>query len=125
MSITLTCRCKSRLQVKDHLAGKLIQCPRCGENLMVPRPETSSSTAEDEDDSYELAPAAELPVNQPACPSCGADLPSGAVLCVKCGYHLVLGKHMGEQTAPPSPSAPARGSAPSHGNKVADLSDDA
>ena len=94
MSISLTCRCKTRLQVNEQLAGKLVKCPKCGESLIVPRPEPASA-AEDESDEYALAPAVELPAKKPACPACNADLPDGAVLCVQCGYHLVLKKHIG------------------------------
>ncbi len=95
MAISITCRCKSKLEVEDDLAGTLVRCPRCGESLMVPRPAAPSVAAEEESDSYELAPLEPLPSKQPACPSCGTDLPSGAVLCVQCGYHLQLKKHMG------------------------------
>lgn len=28
------------------------------------------------------------------CPSCDAELPDGAVLCVECGYHLERGEHL-------------------------------
>lgn len=95
MAISLTCRCKSILDVEAHLAGTVVRCPRCGESLMVPRPKGASTAAGDEEDSYELAPEEPLPPKSPTCPSCGADLPSGAVLCVQCGYHLQLKKHMG------------------------------
>ena len=92
MPIPLICRCQTRLQVKEHLAGTLVRCPKCGENLMVPRP----AGAPDEEDSYELAPEVELPTKSPTCPSCNTDLAPGAVLCVNCGFHLVLKKHMGD-----------------------------
>lgn len=102
MAISLTCRCKTNLEVEDHLAGTLVRCPRCGESLMVPRPaaaaaatESGSVAEDDDDDAYQLAPLEPLPPKKPACPSCGTDLPSGAVLCVQCGYHLQLKKHMG------------------------------
>lgn len=98
MAISVTCRCKTTLEVEDRLAGTLVRCPRCGESLMVPRPTASASATEagaDDDDDYSLAPLEPLPPKKPACPSCNADLPSGAVLCVQCGYHLQLKKHMG------------------------------
>lgn len=94
MSIAITCRCKTRLQVEEEMAGRLVKCPKCGENLMVPRPEPASA---DDSDEYSLAPAPEVPAQQASCPSCSAELPAGAVLCVQCGYHLVLKKHLGAE----------------------------
>ncbi len=41
------------------------------------------------------------------CPDCGAELPSGAVLCVTCGYHLKEGRRLETVRAPgPAESAP-------------------
>jgi len=97
MSIAITCRCKTRLQVEEDMAGRLVRCPKCGENLMVPRPEPASTTSEGEDDEYSLAPVPELPPQKPSCPACNAELPAGAILCVQCGYHLVLKKHLGAE----------------------------
>lgn len=34
------------------------------------------------------------------CPSCGAELPDGAVLCVQCGYDLRSGRRVDEEVAP-------------------------
>ena len=97
MSIAITCRCKTRLQVEEDMAGRLVKCPKCGENLMVPRPEPASAASSGEDDEYSLAPVPELPAQKPSCPACSAELPAGAVLCVQCGYHLVLKKHLGAE----------------------------
>src|SRR5262245_25411588 len=36
-------------------------------------------------------PFANLP---PGCPSCGAPLATDAVLCISCGYHLKLERHL-------------------------------
>ena len=35
------------------------------------------------------------------CPSCGASLPEGAVLCVQCGFHLQEGKRLTTESATP------------------------
>jgi len=65
---------------------------------------------------YSVQPAAPPPVSHaPAsggCPSCGAALPRGAVLCTSCGYNLATGKRTvaGRPAAlgkPASPAAPA------------------
>ena len=92
MSITLTCRCQARIQVKDELAGRSVKCPKCGEVLTVPQPQAPPAA---DDDEYQLAPAEDLPTRGPTCPVCQADMPSGSVLCVQCGYHLLLRKHIG------------------------------
>jgi len=99
MAITISCRCKSRFQVEDHMAGKLVQCPKCGESLMVLRseePATAKDAANEEDGDYSLAPAEPVAERKPFCPTCGAEMASGAVLCVQCGYHLLLRKQIGE-----------------------------
>jgi hypothetical protein len=72
--------CGRTLNVKDEYAGKKARCPGCKEVLTVP-----------------FAPEAAAP--QPAaaasaCPSCGARLSEGAVLCVSCGYDLRTGQKL-------------------------------
>ena len=37
------------------------------------------------------------------CPSCGVSLPPGAVLCIACGYHLKLGRHLATSVGEPRP----------------------
>ena len=96
MSITLTCRCQARIQVKDELAGRSVKCPKCGEVLTVPQPPAPPPAPADEDE-YQLAPLEEVLKQGPTCPVCQADMPQGAVLCVKCGYHLLLRKHIGTE----------------------------
>jgi hypothetical protein len=47
MSLTVTCDCGKRLQVKDSLAGKRIRCPGCQELLTVPAPEDEEPAEEE------------------------------------------------------------------------------
>jgi hypothetical protein len=69
------------------------------------------------------------------CPSCGAALPPTAVLCIACGYHLKLERHLAtavEQELPrpidPNPFAPSadiepQAESPHVGEHIADLTD--
>jgi hypothetical protein len=38
MSIRVACQCGATYDLKDELAGKLVQCPKCGRSLRVPVP---------------------------------------------------------------------------------------
>ncbi len=54
MPISLDCPCGKALRVQDHLAGKKVKCPVCGEILDVP---SGSATREKEDVVFdEIAP---------------------------------------------------------------------
>lgn len=39
MPVLVRCTCGSEYNLKDEYAGKLVQCPRCGQNLLVPSSE--------------------------------------------------------------------------------------
>ncbi len=39
MPVLVRCTCGSEYNLKDEYAGKLVQCPRCGQNLLVPSPQ--------------------------------------------------------------------------------------
>jgi hypothetical protein len=47
------------------------------------------------------------PAPAKTCPSCHAELADDAVLCVLCGYHLGLGRHLGPESADEEEPAPA------------------
>jgi uncharacterized protein YxjI len=38
MAITVECKCGDQYNLKDEFAGRLVQCPRCGQSLRVPLP---------------------------------------------------------------------------------------
>ena len=70
--------CEQTLEVSEDFFGQNVECPACGKTFHLDvEPET---------------PAADPAT--PACPSCGADLQPGAVLCMQCGYHQTLGKRI-------------------------------
>jgi len=39
MPIHVTCQCNASFSAKDHLAGKLVKCPSCGQPLAIPAAE--------------------------------------------------------------------------------------
>jgi hypothetical protein len=41
MAITVTCACGQGFRVKDDLAGKNIKCPKCGQALAIPDPQSA------------------------------------------------------------------------------------
>lgn len=73
MSITFRCpQCSYQLTVKEEHAGRKGKCPKCGQVVTVPTPRKSSES--------------------PACPSCGAAMPTDAVVCIGCGFDRRIGK---------------------------------
>jgi hypothetical protein len=90
MPIPVTCSCGSSFAAPDHLAGKTVACPKCKSGLSIPAAEASGGGNSIFDD----AGMQGLASDQIYCPSCEAVIASTAVLCVKCGYHIKLGKKM-------------------------------
>ncbi|MBP7828302.1 MAG: zinc ribbon domain-containing protein [Kiritimatiellae bacterium] len=84
--------CSKAFLVSDDQAGLLVPCPQCGRQIAVPVPSDQAERAP------KLAlrregPLAAVGMN---CPSCGATMPPGAVLCVECGYDVRKGVRLGE-----------------------------
>jgi len=105
MKITVECGgCSKRFQADEKHAGKRGKCPSCGALIEVPVPVPAApEPVADEVGSLldEELPTASAPSAQPAtgmefdsCPSCAEPLPSGAALCVSCGYDLASGKQL-------------------------------
>lgn len=46
MALLVRCTCGSEYSLKDEYAGRLVQCPRCGQNLLVPSVEAVRAAAE-------------------------------------------------------------------------------
>lgn len=52
-----------------------------------------------------MPPSLKIKADEPSapetrCPSCGASVPDGAVICVQCGYDFRSGRRVGEEVAP-------------------------
>ncbi len=114
MTIAVQCgSCHKRFAAKDELAGRKVKCPQCGGVLTIPKPgagpEAARQGTEPRDDHAVASPPAgkaespaagtargpeKAPDVEPKCPSCGASVKAGAVLCVQCGYGLQTGKKL-------------------------------
>ena len=97
MPIKVSCQCGQTLTAKDSLAGKRVKCPKCGAPLTISRPQPKQPAA---DDSIgDLLDEAGMTTARSGhfCPSCNAEMPPDAVICVECGYNKNLGRRMGTQ----------------------------
>ena len=83
MSIPVSCNCGKHVNAPDHLAGKTVKCPGCGNPLTIPAAASSASSLFDE-----------AGISEGGCPKCGAAMNAGAVLCVACGYNRETGEEV-------------------------------
>ncbi len=116
MPIRVACQCGAAFQAKDALAGKRVKCPKCGRALDIPKPQVAKAPAPLAD-LLEDAHVEEAVI--PRCPECKAELKTGAVLCVVCGYDLKLGKKLKTHTSEGDDEADFA-NLPSHGNEMLD-----
>jgi ribosomal protein L40E len=101
--IPVTCQCGQSFAAGDHLAGRTVQCPKCKQPLTIPAPQASAAGspfgaggATSGPSIFDQAGMRTYTPGKPLCPSCSAELPPNAVLCVKCGYHLQKGRKIGD-----------------------------
>ena len=73
--------CSQVLEAPDDMAGEVVECPGCQQQITVPQPQTAETRK----------PAAVIGPT-PKCPNCEEEMGPDAVLCVHCGYHTKLGK---------------------------------
>jgi hypothetical protein len=109
--IPVTCRCGQSFAAGDHLAGRTVQCPKCKSPLPIPAPQGAaapspfSAPAQPPPPSpfggmgagpsiFDDAGMRTFTPGRALCPSCNEELLPNAVLCVKCGYNLQLGRKM-------------------------------
>jgi hypothetical protein len=94
--------CQQHIQAEAGYAGMTITCPACHAGMVVPgqaparAPVPAFSVAAPPPPVPALAPAG-APTSAPVasgCPSCGAPLARGTVLCTKCGYNLATGQRL-------------------------------
>src|SRR5687767_6454599 len=127
MPIPVTCQCGQSFAAGDHLAGRTVQCPKCKAPLTIPAlgapPMASAPAAANPSpfgsgggSIFDQAGMRTVAAGQALCPSCSAELPPNAVLCVKCGYHLQMGRRLGAQGARPAVGGHGDG----HGNAAAE-----
>jgi len=84
MAIEYRCCCGKTLKIPDEHAGKKTKCPACGASFVIPKPD----------------PKVEPPPG-PHCPSCGASMQPGAVLCTACRFNTETGAKGTPQTDRP------------------------
>ena len=101
--------CQQHIAADSEYGGMQINCPTCNGGLIVPgaaapipAPPPVPATPH---------PALQRPAagsGASGCPSCGAALARGAVLCVNCGYNLATGQRTvaGRPAAMGKPAAP-------------------
>jgi hypothetical protein len=123
MPIKVTCQCGKSFAAKDELAGKAVKCPNCQQPLRIPgagapaaaparnlaaplpsaaphQPATPASTfgppagGGGTHSLFDEVGLKQAPVGAQMCPGCAGALAPGAVVCIKCGYNLKLGRRM-------------------------------
>jgi hypothetical protein len=85
--------CQQHISADQGYAGMEINCPACSARMIVPgTPAPVSIPTPVPSRAYVPSPAAPPYAPPPAaasggCPSCGAVLPRGAMICTQCGYN--------------------------------------
>ncbi len=97
MPIKVVCACGAAFAARDELAGRTVACPKCKQPLTIAAPQAAQPVAAAPHANADLFDGIGLKArdtNLARCPGCAADLIPNAVICVKCGYNLKLGKQM-------------------------------
>jgi hypothetical protein len=80
------------------LAGRTVACPKCKQPLTIPaaaaKAPAPAPVAHANAELFDDLGLQARDESQPRCPGCSANMPPNAVLCVKCGYNVKLGKRM-------------------------------
>src|SRR5262245_29752947 len=112
-------QCQQHIQCEPGYAGMEIACPTCSTRIVVPgtpapAPAPALAMAQAPSPPPPMPSGTRLATSTSAaatsgCPSCGAALPRGAVLCTRCGYNLATG----QRTVAGRPAPKGRTMAPS------------
>lgn len=127
MPIKVACKCGAAFAAKDELAGRTLACPKCKQPLKIvaaqaagaPAAVAAAAAPHANADLFDGLGMKARDTTVPRCPGCNADLPPNAVLCVKCGYNIKLGRRM--QTISMSGEGPAVASGGGHGAGVTSM----
>ncbi len=100
--------CQQHIKAEGNYAGLQINCPACNTAMIVPGPPAPPQPAytppPPPPPSYAPPPPPPAPAppasrgqvaHASSCPSCGAALRRGAVLCTSCGFNIATGKRAG------------------------------
>lgn len=109
MPIKVTCKCGKALNVKDELGGKTVKCPGCQQPLKIPAaagaavaaPKAASAkpAVRAQSELFDELGLKPLEAGTMPCPGCKEPLTKNAIICVKCGYNMNLGRRMTTQSA--------------------------
>ncbi|MCW8133171.1 MAG: hypothetical protein KIS92_22695 [Planctomycetota bacterium] len=94
--------CNNDLNIPDHLGGKNIKCPICGQQFSVPGASAPRAAAPVKRASDELhltalndkGPAEDGPAKRDFCPHCGAKWHAGDTSCRKCSFNVALNRRL-------------------------------
>src|SRR3954453_22236198 len=104
-TISVHCECGKKLKAPATAVGRKAKCPACG-NVLVITPPPPPEPVEDDGLGalYDLANAEQSAAasnqvdDSPRCPKCAAEMGTGAVLCVNCGYDMRSKSKLGAAT---------------------------
>lgn len=102
MPIVVACQCGQRFQAKDELAGRTVKCPKCSSPLTIGAPSAAKGRVPQAVPAAAQAGAALFDqaglkargADEFPCPSCGAAMRMGTVVCLSCGYHVTAQKKL-------------------------------
>lgn len=105
--IRVKCACKRRFRAHTSLAGKTVECPHCGESIVIPVPESNSSVADDAGNSDDKAGSSKSKSKKPkpaadweSCPGCAGPISGSSIVCTNCGYNRrTKKKHLSSKEA--------------------------
>ena len=99
--------CQQTIEADPGYAGVELACPTCQGRFIVPGGPAPEAVASPPPTPAPLT-VRQTSTKSSGCPSCGAALPRGAVLCTQCGYNLATGTRTvaGRPAALGKPSAP-------------------
>ena len=109
MPIQVQCPCGQVLAAPESLAGKQAKCPKCQQPLAIPPPQAVAAAQTPQPTAPQPNPNDALGIGSfgdlldeagleqqggTPCPKCNAGMPPGAILCVKCGFHIEMGERL-------------------------------
>ena len=92
--------CGQNLEAPEEMAGQVVACPACEQEMTVPEAEPPDAAPGIEfpevvsGDSFPDVMTADEESGGESCASCGETLEPGAVLCIACGFHAGLGRRI-------------------------------
>jgi len=103
-------QCLQALEAPESLAGEVIKCPACDQDIRIPKPAVwvqDAAVPAGKQAAAGTAPAAKKPQaaggasagiaaapRAGKCPGCAAPLAPKAVICINCGYDLRTGRRL-------------------------------